>query len=80
MTQLSLKDTLKANQKRIVELSNSIPLYLNTVHGSKREVRAQIEVLKDRLDFRLKQLETQGQEAKIAMMEEALAILKPPAA
>ncbi|MDA3815254.1 MAG: hypothetical protein PF549_02715 [Patescibacteria group bacterium] len=65
---------MKEKQKKIKELSDSIEIYLCTDLSSKQISKA--TDLRNRLEFRLKELERQGMDEKIEIMEELLNVLK----
>lgn len=61
-------------QKKIQELSRVIEIYLNT-NLSPTQLSKAVD-LRNRLEFRLKELEEQGMDEKIAIMEELVSTLK----
>lgn len=61
---------LEENQKRIVALYASIALLMNTPNAKLPVVQAKVRELEDRLMFRLRELEVQGQDVKIEIMQE----------
>lgn len=65
---------LQEKQKKIAELSRVIEIYLNTNLSPTQLSKA--TDLRNRLEFRLRELEEQGMDEKIEIMEELIATLK----
>lgn len=72
----NLSERMKTNQRRIIELTRSMALWMETPNAKKPEVKTKILELQDRTLFRLQKLEIEGQEAKIANMEKVISLLK----
>lgn len=70
----SIHTKLKANKQRITELGAMISVYADVQLTP--EAHGKIQNLKDKLDYRLLELEAEGQDAKIRSMEGVLDTMK----
>lgn len=71
---MNKKKTAASNQQRIRELSAMISVYADVKLTP--EAHGKIQNLRDKLDYRLLELEKEGQDAKIRSMEQVLDIMK----
>lgn len=69
-----LREKKKANADKILELSASIGVWMN---AATPEVRERVNDVRDYVEYRMVELELQGQEEKIKHMREVLQLLKP---
>lgn len=71
---MSIEDEIIKYQQEIMQLAESLALWSSATVPA--DVRAKVKEEQDRMLFRLKQLEVEGQKVKIVSMKKALALFK----